>query len=241
MYSNSGTVDHTYVVRGVKMYMPESSGKETKSYIGSNLVTGQNEHGRNISLASPEPVSRIDSAISLCQAGKTDLRCDAAYLDPLVFNFYLENRVHVKRLDYSVFAQWRSVMGLLQDLECDGAVIEQLWDVREDMAICSGDWDARVRPGMEVDALCRHPYPRQDDFRWSSRNKDEDEETIEQLERSDNPLLKKHWWFERWRRKVEQEALMVGHAVQEPSRRMLVVGILSMATFLGVMLLFCTI
>jgi hypothetical protein len=251
MRSSSGSIGHAYLVFGVKTHMPESSWRATKPYTWSKLVTSslnsQTEEEELIPLASTRPVPRADSAISLCEAARTSAGCDPGHVEPLVFRFHLEGRIHVKHLDYLAFARWENVMALLEELESDGAVIEQLWDVREDMAMCSGDWDARVRPGLEVDVVCRQasaghvrrghsPCSRSDD----DDEDDDDDEAVAALKRGNNPLLKKHWWFERWRRKVEHEALGGRRAGREPSRRMLVLGAVSMAAFLGVVVVFCS-
>jgi hypothetical protein len=246
MYSSSGSISHAYIVFGVKTHMPKSSWRATKLYMWSKLVTGspnsQTEQEEHIPLASPRPVPRVDSAISLCKANKISNSCDRGHVEPLVFRFHLEGRIHVKHLDYPAFARWENVMALLDDLESDGVVIERLWDVREDMAICSGDWDARVRPGLEVNVDCRQTLAEDVRRGYSPRSRsDQDDEAVAALERDDSPLLRKHWWFERWRRKVEQETLTGGGAVREPSRRMLVLGAVSMAAFLGVVVVFCTI
>jgi hypothetical protein len=210
----------------------------------SKLVTGspahqpQQEHIPLVSSGST-PVTRVDSVFSLCGSESTDQRYEVGYIEPLTFKFHVENRTYVKRLDYAVFAHWENVTALLEELESDGTVIQGLWDVGENMAICSGDWDARVRPGLEVDVVCREPKV----WRKHSRrvSDDEEDEADQELERGDNPLLKRHWWFARWRRKVEQDFLASGNAAREPSRRMLLLGILSMATFLGVVLVLCII
>jgi hypothetical protein len=246
MYPSSDGIGHAYVVFGDETHLPESSWRPTKLYIWSKLVTGsprsQTEQEEHIPLGLLQPVPRVDSAISLCEAKRADHGSDAGHVDPLVFRFHLEGRIHVKHLDYPVFARWENVMALLEDLECDGAVVERLWDAREDMAICSGDWDARVRPGLEVDVICRQTSAEEVWRRYSPCSRsDEDDEAVAALERGDNPLLRKHWWFERWRRKVEQEALRGRSVVREPSRWMLILGALSMAAFLGVVLVFCAV
>ncbi|KAH7389654.1 hypothetical protein DE146DRAFT_620294 [Phaeosphaeria sp. MPI-PUGE-AT-0046c] len=141
----------------------------------------------------------------------------------------------VKELDFATFAQWESVRTLLEGFEGEGAIIDGLWDVREKMPIWSGDWEARVYPGLEVDARCRKPHELQV---HSSSDDPEEGGPGEALRHSSEPCAR-HWWFGRWRMKVEQETMGIGGAVREPSRRMVLLGVVAMGVFLGIVFVFC--
>ncbi|KAF1922005.1 hypothetical protein BDU57DRAFT_526718 [Ampelomyces quisqualis] len=147
---------------------------------------------------------------------------------------HFEDQTYVKQLDYSVFARWENVEALLVGLEADGAAIDELWDVREDMPIGSGDWSARVYPGLEVDVTCWKPgcwKDRPSDLDSDAEAEDEEEQRL--LWEGARPCGEKRWWFGRWRMKVEQEA---GEPVHEPGLRTMVLGGVAMATFVGLVL-----
>lgn len=155
--------------------------------------------------------------------------------ESLVFNIDFGDEKYVKKVDFATFARWDNVRTLLEGLEDEGATIDELWDLREHMPICGGDWEARVYPGMEIDARCRRPWD--EDVHLNSDDT-EDEALEERMRQADKPYVG-HWWFGRWRMKVEQEAMRIGGAAQEPSRRMVLLGTIAMAAFLGVVIVFC--
>jgi hypothetical protein len=158
--------------------------------------------------------------------------------EPLIFNIHYGGQTFVKQLDFSIFARWESVEVLLEGFEGEGAIIEELWDVREDMPIWGGDWDARVYPGLEVDVTCLKSDVWRDDTSCSS---DEEDEADDALACGNVQLHGRRWRFGRWRMKVEQESMGAGGVVQDPSRRTILLGALVMATFLGIVSIFCII
>ncbi|OAK99752.1 hypothetical protein IQ06DRAFT_189940, partial [Phaeosphaeriaceae sp. SRC1lsM3a] len=142
-------------------------------------------------------------------------------------------------LDFATFARWESVRMLLEGFEGEGAVIDELWDIREQMPIWSGDWEARVYPGLEVEATCRKPadggmHCRSDDA------DDTDDEALEELMWHTSEPGARHWWFGRWRMRVEQETMGIGGAGQEPSRRTVLLGTVAVAVFVGIVSVFCS-
>jgi len=184
----------------------------------------------------------VDSLLSLsCQVEQwKDVSRDARRTgdEPLMLNLCMDDGTYVKGLDFTTFAHWDNMQTILNDLEKDGMVVEELWDVHEDMRVGSGDWDARVRPGLEIDAMCvRSAW--EDDSSCSSGDCEEGGVELE-LRHGEQPR-RKHWWFERWRRRVERESLMSGEAVQEPSRLMVLLGTILMVLVFGTVLVLCVI
>jgi hypothetical protein len=182
-------------------------------------------------------VATSDDSSTFCDSGSSENTTDG-WPEPLTLNIHYEDQTYVKQLDYSIFARWENIEALLAGFEFDGAVIDGLWDVREDTPIGSGDWNARVYPGLEVDVTCWKPGCFGDEPSASSSDADSEEE--------EQPILwdgSRHhgsrWWFGRWRMKVEQETIGVGGPVHEPSQRTILLGALAMATFLGYVLVFC--
>jgi hypothetical protein len=238
----------------VQPYIPKQPCRPTELYTWSRFiqrstVQKQQEHLPLASITSTvaAPVLHEESDISLCGSEDIESCCKsgsakAAYdsPEPLVFNIHLEGQTFVRFLDYSTFTRWESVEVLLEDFEDNGAIIEQLWDVRENMRIWRGDWDARVYPGLEVDVICSRPDIWENDWDSSSDSEGDGEEEDEARVWNDVHLGGKRWWFSRWRMKVEQETMGTGGEVRQPSRKMLWFGALAMATFLGVMVALCT-
>jgi hypothetical protein len=237
----------------VQPYIPKRPCRATNLYTWSRFYRGSATHDRqeHIPLASigTTPVVQVDSDGSLCGSEDTDPWCKSCIAkparsgpEPLVFNIHLEGQTYVKLLDYTTFARWENVEVLLEGFEGEDGVIQQLWDVREDMPIWSGDWDARVYPGQEIDVICSRSIFEENEVDSSSDSEDDDdeEEEIEAQARNDVHPGGHRWWFRRWRMKVEQESMGTGGAVRQPSRRMLLLGTLAMATFLGIVFVFCT-
>jgi hypothetical protein len=244
----------------VQPYIPERPYRPTKLYTWSRFILGPATQKQqeliplaSFTLAATTPNLHVGSDSSLCGSEDVDSWCKSGSAkpaydspEPLVFNIHFEGQIHVRLLEFSTFAQWESVEVLLEGFENEGAVIEQLWDVREKMAIWRGDWDARVCPGLEIDVICSRPDLWEDDWDSSSESEGDEEEEEEEEEEDDAArtwdgvhLGGRRWWFSRWRMKVEQEAMGAGGAVRQPSGKMLLVGALAMATFLGVVVVLC--
>ncbi|KAH7084631.1 hypothetical protein BKA63DRAFT_384093, partial [Paraphoma chrysanthemicola] len=144
-------------------------------------------------------------------------------------------------VQYEDYRTWESVEGLLLNLEDDGILVEELWDTREELPICGGDWDARVCPGMEIDVMCRELSSWKEDLCYES-DEEEDRYWSDGIDgwRSVEGG-QKHWWFRRWRHRVEQKKCsMDKQRAHEPSRRSLAFGILAMALFLVVVMVTCS-
>jgi hypothetical protein len=202
-----------------------------------------------LKLTNLPPVSQPDSNSSVDDSDDCSTYCDSGSLEnskfrcpePLIFNIHFEDHTYVKQLDYSIFSRWESIEALLVSFEGDGAVIDELWDVREDMPIGSGDWNARVYPGLEVDVTCWKAGDWEDDpSEFDSGAKAESEEE-QSLLWDGAQHHGKRWWFGRWRMKVEQEAMGAGGAVHEPPLRTILLGVLAMATFLSIVFGFCAV
>jgi hypothetical protein len=124
---------------------------------------------------------------------------------------------------------------LLKEFEDDGTSIRELWDIREEMRIGGGDWEARVYPGMEIDVMCTSTP----DSTWEDESAcSSDEEESRGSWRCERQG-REHWWFERWRRNVEEQGLTSGHAMQEPSPRRIWCGAALMALVSVVVLVLC--
>jgi hypothetical protein len=240
----------------VQPYIPERPYRPTNLYTWSRFILrpAPQKQQELIPLASfisaaTTPVLQVESDSSLCGSEDIDPWCKSgiakpAYDNPkpLVFNIHLEGQTFVRSLEFSTFARWENIEVLLEGFENEGAVIEQLWDVREKMAIWRGDWDARVYPGQEIDVICSRPEIWEDDWDSSSDSEGDDAEQHDEARAWDGVHLGgRRWWFSRWRMKVEQEAMGAGGVVRQPSRRMLLFGALAMATFLGVVIALCTV
>ncbi len=167
-----------------------------------------------ISLGSLDPVS---SDYTVTDSGFGN---ESAGSILLAFDFGEES--YIKALDYGTFARWDAMKGLIEDIESDGAVIEQLWDTRESMMVSGGDWDARVCHEWSIHVRCM-------EARRDSAIELSDESDSEACDSNDETLYdaeaeeEDDWCLARWRRRVEQQRSMHEH-VQEPSWIMLVLG-----------------
>jgi hypothetical protein len=236
----------------IEKYISNTPCKATNQYAWSRLILWPPnlypQHEEHIALASIQPqlAPYADSDCSFCESEDTDYSYNPGYIrgskadpEPLTFNIHFEDRTYVKQLDYGTFARWENVEALLEGFECEGAVVKRLWDVREDMPICRGDWDARVYPGLEVDVACWKTEVWDHD---SALGSDSEEDGLSEVRALHGiHAHRKRWWFESWRRKVEQEIAKGSATVRDPSQKTLVLGILAMATFLGIVLVFCSI
>jgi hypothetical protein len=155
--------------------------------------------------------------------------------EPLILQFHFDDGGTTRRLDHAAFARWENMEALLKEFEDDGTSIRELWDIREEMRIGGGDWEARVYPGMEIDVMCTSTP----DSTWEDESAcSSDEEESRGSWRCERQG-REHWWFERWRKNVEEEGLTSGHAMQEPSPRRIWCGAASMALVCVVVLVLC--
>lgn len=233
----------------VQQYIPKSPCTATNLYAWSRTVFSfsiQPPRQEHIPLGNiqSEAAPYSDSECSFCETEAADCGDDGhegryANPEPLIFNIHFEDRTYTKRLDYATFARWENVEDLLEGFEGESATIKQLWDVREDMPICSGDWDARVHPGMEIDVTCWKTDTCEYDSILSSDDEEDEKGNAQGWE--DVHLHGRRWWFGAWKRKVEQEVAKSTSSVRDPSRREILLGMLAMATFVGMVVLFCTV
>jgi hypothetical protein len=245
------SLDDSSLTLDVQQCIPKTPCTATNLYAWSRFILSypiqpsQEEHIPLVSIQA-ESAPYSDSDCSFCETENTEHSYDANFVDganvkspPLVFNIHFEDQTYIKRLDYSTFARWENVEDLLKGFEGESAAIKQLWDVREDMPICSGDWDARVHPGMEIDVSCW----KTDIWGYDSTLGSDDEEEEKEKARGweDVHLDGRRWWFGAWKRKVEQEAAKSAPLVRDPSRRTVLLGMLAMATFLGIVVLLSTV
>jgi hypothetical protein len=187
--------------------------------------------------------------LSICEAVDVESKAagtlsktEHALVDLLIFNFPFDDQTYTKTLEYRAFATWDRVDALLRNTEEDGTVVEELSNVREDLPICSGDWDARVSPGMEIDVICRKWEFWEGQSCYESDDEESDwlvDDDIDKWRSVESN--KKHWWFESWRRQVEQKiSPREIERAHEPSRTTLVVGMLTMVLFLGGVVVTCS-
>ncbi|KAF2256501.1 hypothetical protein BU26DRAFT_599179 [Trematosphaeria pertusa] len=74
---------------------------------------------------------------------------------PILCTFDFEDATYAYDLDFDVYRRWRNMETLVEELlDSDGLLHVQLWDEKEGMEIMAGDWEARIRPGWEVRAVC---------------------------------------------------------------------------------------
>ncbi|KAI4605631.1 hypothetical protein J4E83_010523 [Alternaria metachromatica] len=89
--------------------------------------------------------ARVDSGIGLHLLGHEDghLSPTAASTPstPITLSFHFKDGTTTKLLDYRVYSQWANVNSLLNELAQDGIVIDELWDVNEDMPIVHDELD----------------------------------------------------------------------------------------------------
>lgn len=190
---------------------------------------------------------RVDSFVSLSRPGDTKkVRSHDRDTGPynsdahLTFNLLMDGRIFKKKLDFATFDRWASMEVMLKGFEDDDIVIEQLWDVQENMPIGSGDWDARLRPGSEIDAICEGQLLTtwEDDSSCSS----EEYERHRPLEtRVDSQQTEMKWWFARWKQSVERPMVGGGKRVHEPSSQGVLLGAILVVLVFATVLVFCAI
>lgn len=140
----------------------------------------------------------------------------------------------IKSVDYGTFSCWSAIEGLMMDMEKDGIVCEELWDISESMRVCKGDWDARVRPGWDIHVHCQDvpmvletPYLEDDSDSGSEDAGSEEDRWIDDV----LDHYREEWCLPRWRDKVEPKRPR-SIAIQEPSRTMLIAGCVSVVLFI---------
>ncbi|KAF2625342.1 hypothetical protein BU25DRAFT_460458 [Macroventuria anomochaeta] len=152
--------------------------------------------------------------------------------DPILLKLKFGDQTYIKPLDYGTFSRWTAVERLMVDMEQDGIIIGELWDVVEKMRVCSGDWNARVRPGWDVHVHCQDARVI---LRTGQFEDDSDSEGLESDEEGwvDEVLdqYQEEWCLPRWRVRVEQERSINGQS-QEPSWMVLGLGCVSMVFFI---------
>ena len=188
----------------------------------------------------PSP-SRIDSGIALSSPGYQHRTLQATPPNPLTLTFHLDDRTYTKTLDYHAFVRWEGVGALLDELCEDGILVNQLWDVEEDMEVGSGDWEARVRPGWNVNVWCSQSEWTPDcvsNFDSDDSDEEEDEDECESkgsIQRiSDAVQCERRWWFGRWKERVERETNRRGKAQRDPSWTMILIWATSMVVFVAI-------
>ncbi|KAF3039170.1 hypothetical protein E8E12_005286 [Didymella heteroderae] len=98
-----------------------------------------------------------ESGLTLvCESQTNESSLDSQSEEPIYLELDFGDRIYIKPLEYGTFSRWTAIEGLMMDLERDGMVIQELWDGIEKMRVCSGDWDARVRPGWNLEMPCRN-------------------------------------------------------------------------------------
>jgi hypothetical protein len=152
----------------------------------------------------------------------------------LLINFHLDDRIHMRHLDFSTFAHWSAIHALQQDLLNDGLRIVSLHDVHANTPIGSGDWDARVYPGMEVDVFFSDGLSCAETEEDDSEYNSDDEESREEWSHA---CRKKHWWFERWRVRVEHDRRNGRVGKREPGWKAVVLGALGVLGWIGVVVI----
>ncbi|KAJ8109275.1 hypothetical protein OPT61_g7588 [Boeremia exigua] len=152
--------------------------------------------------------------------------------DPIYLRIDFGDDVCQKSLDYGTFSHWSAVEGLMIDMEEDGMIFEELWDVNESMKICMGDWDARVRPGWDVHVHCQSGQAMLE-TRYLEEDSDSEYSESEEDHWIDEILdpYQEEWCLPRWREKVELEKSKI-IAMQEPSWIMLGLGCASVTLFI---------
>jgi hypothetical protein len=155
---------------------------------------------------------------------------------PLSLTFHFHDRIFTKTLDYRIFSRWENIAELLAELGRDGISVHHLWEGGDDMQIGSGDWEARVRPGCEVDVWCYEPHNHHADHAdhidySDSESEDEAESEDVKMDMScqRGEMEERKWWFARWKERVERrKASPKAKAHQETSWIMVLVWVVTM-------------
>lgn len=210
-------------------------------YWGRRQYHGEAEPFTDIDLdATCRDPKRVDSAISV-EASTTISSCCSTIdsssqllqTDSIHLEIDLGDETCIKSLDYGTFSRWSAIEGLMIDMEEDGIYCEELWDVSECMRVCKGDWDARVRPGWDIHALCQDmPAVLEAHYLDSDSDDGSEDPEIEEDHWIDDVLdaYQEEWCLPRWRGKVEPGRSI--SIAQEPSWTMLALGCASVALFI---------
>lgn len=189
---------------------------------------------------------RVDSSISFGsltlvdedQAGP-DLRVESQSEEPIHLKLDFGDGVYTRPLHYGTFSRWSALEGLMTDLEKDGMIIEEIWDVVEQMRVCGGDWDARVRPGWNLQVHCQNVQTCLDGNRPEDGSDSEDTDDEEECWVDEILGQYQEWCLPRWRDRVEQEKSINRYA-KEPSWVMLGLGCLSTLFFIVAVIIYTT-
>ncbi len=181
----------------------------------------------------------VDSSIASIDSSLFSYSQSAPVLSPQPRSsesIYLEidfgDGICTKSLDYGTFSRWSAVEGLMMDMKDDGMRFEELWDVNESMRICRGDWDARARPGWDVQAHCQNGRAM-----LETRYLEDDSESEYSESEGDqwiDAILEPYqdeWCLPRWREKVELDNPKPITMQAEPSWTLLTLGCVSIILF----------
>lgn len=175
---------------------------------------------------------RIDSGISI--SGLTlvsedhtiEPRVDSRPEEPMHLKLDFGAGMYVKPLDYRTFSHWSAIEELMMDLEKDGMRVGDLWDESEEMSVCGGDWDARVRPGWTLQMHCQGAEASLGSV--GSACDSGSEETEDDAESWFDDMIDEYqeeWCLPRWRNRVEHDG-PTGKELQEPSWAVLSLGLI---------------
>lgn len=172
-------------------------------------------------------------SLSLVTHGHTTPKSsfDSQLRRPICLKFDFGDRIHVKPLDYGTFSRWSAMESFVLDMENEGIIIEEFWDVAENMRVWSGDWDARVRPGWDVYVQCQDVQAVLRKQRFEDDSNSEDYES--DGERWTEDILNQYQedcCLPRWKDRAQKEKLISGR-MQEPSWMALSLGCASMVVF----------
>ena len=158
----------------------------------------------------------------------------------ITLHFHIAPHTHTRHIPFSTFAPWPHIYALLQDLQNDGLGSATLYDRRDETQIGSGDWDARVREGMEVDVFFEGEKEGDGEDEGGSESDDgeDEEEQFEDTEEEGSrdaegcdKEKRKEWCFTRWRQTVERDTR---DEAKEQGRKQVLLGALSVLCWLGV-------
>ena len=172
---------------------------------------------------------------------------------PIHFTIIFEDGTTTKLLDYRVYSQWANINSLLNELAQDGIVIDELWDVNEDMQIGSGDWDASIQPGSVIYARSlndKRGYHADDVDDCSDCESDDgmiesdedghdtgSEYKMSWKSSAKNTRNEHTWWFARWRQRVEKAIPGRDGVTDEPSWFMTILWSTTTITIIALLIL----
>lgn len=189
-------------------------------------------------VALSRSAKRTDSGISISgitlvsDEGTGESTSNARSQEPIYLKLDFGDRTYTKPLEYGTFFRWSAMEELKISLERDGVRTKDLWDESENMEVCGGDWDARVRPGWSLQLDCHsvEVFFEKDSPEYDSDSEDTEVDTEcwvdEVLDH-----YQEEWCLPRWRDRVEQET-STKKTVEDPSWRVLAFGCVSMVLFI---------